>query len=93
MARCRDQYGRYYYCNNRWNDWVRWVVLAVVVVGFFLLFVLCRYVSSTPQHAMSGYRMRLLLHRVAGYLDLALVVPSLFSLLTFFQLCNRSPSP
>lgn len=45
MARCYDRYtGRSYYCRSAWNDWVRWVVLAVVVIGFFLLFVVCRCV-------------------------------------------------
>ncbi|KAF9733298.1 hypothetical protein PMIN06_007500 [Paraphaeosphaeria minitans] len=43
---CRDQYGRYYNCSSRWNDWVRWVVLAVVVIGFFLLFVMCSCLTA-----------------------------------------------
>ncbi|KAK3207766.1 hypothetical protein GRF29_96g314062 [Pseudopithomyces chartarum] len=47
MARCYDRYtGRTYYCRSAWNDWVRWVVLAVVVVGFFLLFVLCSCLTA-----------------------------------------------
>ncbi|OCK85159.1 hypothetical protein K432DRAFT_431743 [Lepidopterella palustris CBS 459.81] len=33
--------GNEYCTNSAWNDWVRWIVLAVVVIGFFLLFVLC----------------------------------------------------
>ncbi|KAH7119155.1 chitin synthesis regulation, resistance to congo red-domain-containing protein [Dendryphion nanum] len=35
------------YCNrSAWNDWVRWVVLAVIVIGFFLLFVLCSCITA-----------------------------------------------
>ncbi|ORY04272.1 chitin synthesis regulation, congo red resistance, RCR protein, partial [Clohesyomyces aquaticus] len=44
--RCRDQYGNYYYCQSAWNDWVRWVVLAVIIIGFFLLFVLCSCITA-----------------------------------------------
>ncbi|KAF1979510.1 hypothetical protein BU23DRAFT_445899 [Bimuria novae-zelandiae CBS 107.79] len=47
MARCYDRYtNRYYYCRSAWNDWVRWVVLAVIVVGFFLIFVLCSCLTA-----------------------------------------------
>jgi hypothetical protein len=44
MARCYyDNYGRRRcYGNSAWNNWVRWVVFAVVVIGFLLLFVGCR---------------------------------------------------
>ncbi|KAF2457420.1 hypothetical protein BDY21DRAFT_343790 [Lineolata rhizophorae] len=39
-----DQFGnptRCYRTYSAWDDWARWVVLAVIIVGFFLLFVLC----------------------------------------------------
>lgn len=42
MARCYYSNGYRYCRNSAWNDWVRWVVLAVIVVGFFLIFVACR---------------------------------------------------
>jgi hypothetical protein len=38
-----DRYNRYV-CRNRntaWNNYVRWIVLVVIVVGFLLLFMLC----------------------------------------------------
>ncbi|KAF2240811.1 hypothetical protein BU26DRAFT_525718 [Trematosphaeria pertusa] len=41
-----DAYGRYYCRNSAWNDWVRWVVLAVIIVGFFLLFVVCSCITA-----------------------------------------------
>jgi energy-coupling factor transporter transmembrane protein EcfT len=44
MARCYDRYSRTYYTCRRsaWDNWVRWLVLGIIVVGFFFLFVLCR---------------------------------------------------
>jgi energy-coupling factor transporter transmembrane protein EcfT len=43
MARCyTDSYGRRRCYRSAWDNWVRWVVLAVVVIGFFLLFMMCR---------------------------------------------------
>ncbi|KAF2477839.1 uncharacterized protein BDR25DRAFT_187210, partial [Lindgomyces ingoldianus] len=41
MTRCYYDGNGYRYCHTAWNDWVRWVVLAVIIIGFFLLFVLC----------------------------------------------------
>ncbi|KAF2760157.1 hypothetical protein EJ05DRAFT_474061 [Pseudovirgaria hyperparasitica] len=47
MARCRDAYtGRIYRCNSAWSDWVRWVVLAVIVIAFLLLFFLCSCITA-----------------------------------------------
>lgn len=47
MVRCYyDRYGRYRCRNSAWNDWVRWVVLAVVVIGFLLLFFLCSCITA-----------------------------------------------
>ncbi|OAL44966.1 hypothetical protein IQ07DRAFT_648730 [Pyrenochaeta sp. DS3sAY3a] len=47
MARCyRDSFGRVRCYQSAWNSWIRWVVLAVVVVGFFLLFVLCSCITA-----------------------------------------------
>ncbi|KAF2687823.1 hypothetical protein K458DRAFT_385394 [Lentithecium fluviatile CBS 122367] len=46
MARCYYSNG-YRYCDrSAWNSWVRWVVLAVVIIGFFLLFVLCSCITA-----------------------------------------------
>ena len=45
--RCyRDQYGQVRCYRSAWDTWVRWVVLAVVVIGFFLLFVLCSCITA-----------------------------------------------
>ncbi|KAI8938968.1 hypothetical protein NX059_004815 [Plenodomus lindquistii] len=41
-----DRYNRYRCRNSAWNNWVRWVVLAVVVVGFLLLFFLCSCITA-----------------------------------------------
>jgi len=42
MAYCYDNFtGRYYTCNSTWNNWGRWVLLAVVIVVFLLAFFLC----------------------------------------------------
>lgn len=38
---CYDRYGRAYRCNSTWSNWGRWVALAVIVIGAFLLFFLC----------------------------------------------------
>ncbi|KAF2012364.1 hypothetical protein BU24DRAFT_426244 [Aaosphaeria arxii CBS 175.79] len=48
MARCYyDSYtGRRQCYRSAWNDWVRWVVLAVIIVGFFLLFMLCSCITA-----------------------------------------------
>ncbi|KAF2088566.1 hypothetical protein K490DRAFT_64614 [Saccharata proteae CBS 121410] len=49
LARRQNCYfdGAQEYCeNNAWNDWVRWVVLVCVVVGFFLLFVFCSCLTA-----------------------------------------------
>lgn len=41
-SRCyRDSFGNVRCYRSAWNDWIRWVVLAVVIVGFLLIFVLC----------------------------------------------------
>ncbi|KAF2797717.1 hypothetical protein K505DRAFT_322390 [Melanomma pulvis-pyrius CBS 109.77] len=47
MASCYYDNGRQY-CTRRsaWNDWVRWVVLAVIVIGFFFIFVLCSCLTA-----------------------------------------------
>ncbi|KAH8689230.1 chitin synthesis regulation, congo red resistance, RCR protein [Phaeosphaeriaceae sp. PMI808] len=47
MARCyRDQYGRQRCYRSAWDTWVRWVILAVVVIGFLFLFVLCSCITA-----------------------------------------------
>ncbi|PSN64241.1 hypothetical protein BS50DRAFT_678384 [Corynespora cassiicola Philippines] len=43
---CWYENGNRYCRRNAWNDWVRWVVLAVVIIGFFLLFVLCSCITA-----------------------------------------------
>jgi hypothetical protein len=44
MVRCYyNAYGRRVCQRSAWDNWVRWVVLAVIVIGFLLLFFLCRY--------------------------------------------------
>ena len=42
MARCYHDSDGWHCYRSAWDDWVRWVVLAVVLIGFFLLFVVCR---------------------------------------------------
>lgn len=48
MARC---YNGYYdsngniVCDDSWDNWVRWLVLALIIVGAFLIFFLFRYVA------------------------------------------------
>jgi energy-coupling factor transporter transmembrane protein EcfT len=42
MARCYYQNGYRRCYRSAWDNWVRWVVLAVVVIGFLLLFFICR---------------------------------------------------
>jgi len=32
--------------NTRWHDWGRWVFLAFVIIGFFLLFAMCTVFSA-----------------------------------------------
>ncbi|CAE6997777.1 hypothetical protein CFE70_000547 [Pyrenophora teres f. teres 0-1] len=45
--RCYIDRNGYERCrNSTWNNWVRWVVLAVVVIGFLLLFVLCSCLTA-----------------------------------------------
>ncbi|EXJ93187.1 hypothetical protein A1O3_01744 [Capronia epimyces CBS 606.96] len=46
MARCYDSYGRAYRCRSSWNSWGRWVALAVILVGAFLLFFLLACISA-----------------------------------------------
>ncbi|KAF2195396.1 hypothetical protein K469DRAFT_722634 [Zopfia rhizophila CBS 207.26] len=46
MARCYYQDGVRYCNRSAWNDWVRWVVLAVIIIGFFLLFVVCSCITA-----------------------------------------------
>jgi hypothetical protein len=43
MSRCYYDYNlnRRVCYRTPWNDWVRWLVLVLIVVGFFLLFVVC----------------------------------------------------
>jgi hypothetical protein len=52
MVRCYyDTYYRRRVCQrSAWDNWVRWLVLAVVVIGFLLLFFLCRYALSPPPY-------------------------------------------
>ncbi|KAF2495301.1 hypothetical protein BU16DRAFT_386108 [Lophium mytilinum] len=38
--------GQEYCQSSAWDNWVRWVVLAVVVIGFFLLFILCSCLTA-----------------------------------------------
>ncbi|KAH6643893.1 chitin synthesis regulation, resistance to congo red-domain-containing protein [Boeremia exigua] len=50
MAQTRCYYDRYNqrrcYRQSAWNTWVRWVVLAVIVIGFLLLFFLCSCITA-----------------------------------------------
>lgn len=41
-----DRFGNVRCNRSAWNSWVRWVVLAVVVVGFLLLFILCSCITA-----------------------------------------------
>ncbi|KAF2115218.1 chitin synthesis regulation, resistance to congo red-domain-containing protein [Lophiotrema nucula] len=53
LVQARAVYGDCYYENgirycrrSAWNDWVRWLVLVLVVLGFFLLFVVCSCITA-----------------------------------------------
>ncbi|EAT89817.1 hypothetical protein HBI56_032290 [Parastagonospora nodorum] len=41
-----DNRGRYRCYRSAWDNWVRWLVLGVVVIGFLLLFVLCSCLTA-----------------------------------------------
>jgi hypothetical protein len=60
MVRCYYQNGYRRCYRSAWDNWVRWVVLAVVVIGFLLLFFICRYVQL-PSH----YHISLYLHNTS----------------------------
>ncbi|KAF1942453.1 hypothetical protein EJ02DRAFT_454316 [Clathrospora elynae] len=46
MVRCYYQNG-YQHCNRTaWDNWIRWLVLAVVVIGFLFLFMLCSCLTA-----------------------------------------------
>ncbi|KAI9720593.1 MAG: hypothetical protein M1812_002773 [Candelaria pacifica] len=51
-----DGYGNGYY--SSWDSWGRWVVLAAILVGFFLLFVLCSCITSRRRrrNGLTPYR-------------------------------------
>jgi hypothetical protein len=55
MVRCYYQNGYRRCYRSAWDNWVRWVVLAVVVIGFLLLFFLCRYIQFQPHHCIPIY--------------------------------------
>jgi len=38
--------GRQYCDGSAWDDWVRWVVLAVIIIGFLLLFLFCSCLTA-----------------------------------------------
>lgn len=42
MARCCDAFNNCYYCNSTWDNWVRWLVLAIIIIAAFLLFFVFR---------------------------------------------------
>jgi hypothetical protein len=44
MARCTYNRvtGQTRCYRSAWDNWVRWLVLALIVIGFFTLFFLCR---------------------------------------------------
>ncbi|KPI36153.1 uncharacterized protein AB675_8900 [Cyphellophora attinorum] len=43
---CYDSFGNVGSCNSAWYDWGRWVALAVVILGFIILFFLCSCISA-----------------------------------------------
>ncbi|KAK3061258.1 hypothetical protein LTS18_006671 [Coniosporium uncinatum] len=46
-ARCGyNGYNRYVCSDSPWNNWVRWLVLGIIIVAFFGLFILCSCITS-----------------------------------------------
>lgn len=43
---CYDRYGRQYRCRTQWNNWGRWVALAVIVIAALILFFIIACISS-----------------------------------------------
>ncbi|KAF2711603.1 hypothetical protein K504DRAFT_475400 [Pleomassaria siparia CBS 279.74] len=41
-----DRYGNYVCRNSAWNNWIRYVVIAIVVLGIFLLFLFCSCLTA-----------------------------------------------
>jgi len=38
--RCGGYYDSYGNCNSAWDRWARWLVLAAIIIGAFLIFFL-----------------------------------------------------
>ncbi|CZT14149.1 uncharacterized protein RCC_00122 [Ramularia collo-cygni] len=52
-ARCYDRYyNRYYNCTSRWNSWVRWLVLGLIVAAAIVLFMLFSCVTARRRRKM-----------------------------------------
>jgi len=43
---CQDSFGNVVSCNNAWYDWGRWVALAIIIIGFVLLFFIFSCISA-----------------------------------------------
>ncbi|EHY59907.1 uncharacterized protein HMPREF1120_07885 [Exophiala dermatitidis NIH/UT8656] len=54
MARCRDAYGRYYRCRSTWSSWGRWLALALIIFGAFLLFFLFACITARRRRRMGA---------------------------------------
>ncbi|KIW99079.1 uncharacterized protein Z519_00742 [Cladophialophora bantiana CBS 173.52] len=52
MARCIDNNGVAYRCNSAWYDWGRWVALAIIILGAFLIFFLFSLWSARRRRRM-----------------------------------------
>ncbi|KIX98310.1 uncharacterized protein Z520_05611 [Fonsecaea multimorphosa CBS 102226] len=57
MARCIDNNGNAYRCNSAWYDWGRWVALAVIILGAFLIFFLFSLLSARRRRRMGRQPM------------------------------------
>jgi len=43
---CYNSVGQPYNCQSSWNNWGRWVALAIILIGAFLIFFLCSCFSA-----------------------------------------------
>lgn len=41
-----DRYGRYRCTRSAWDNWVRWLVMGLIILGFFLLFFICSCLTA-----------------------------------------------
>ncbi|KAL2392349.1 hypothetical protein ABEF93_001684 [Exophiala dermatitidis] len=51
---CRDAYGRYYRCRSTWSSWGRWLALALIIFGAFLLFFLFACITARRRRRMGA---------------------------------------